>query len=114
MSDEINSDFGGSGGGRRVNRRLLRDVLILIGITLAMLAAAAARGDSVRLRGRAVVAGTAVLLRDVAELEGAEAEAQGDLHVGKLGGDGESLVTLDALRETLTTQGVNWGRLSLG
>lgn len=95
-------------------KRLLRDLVILLAVTLAMMAAVV-RGDSVKLLGFATTAEPTVKLRDVAELSGDGAKALGDTVVGEVKADArESSVSLDSVREKLTQRGVNWGTMSLG
>lgn len=94
---------------------LLRDLLILAGVALLLLAVTAAGADTIRLNAQAVAGQGPVKLRDIATLEGPDAVALADTVVIETVAPGrEVVVTLTDVREKLTAANVNWGRLSLG
>lgn len=97
-------------------RQVLRDLAILLLITLVMVLALALGtpvwADSIQLTGEARVGTGDVKLRDVARLEGPEAEKLGDVVVSNLA-DREMFVSIDSIRDLLTKRNTNWGLISL-
>jgi len=92
-------------------KRRTTTIFAMILVTLAH----AAYADDIQLLAVAGVEGDQVHLRDVARLDGARAEALGDLVVAKFDASAASLtVDMDVLRDVLTRQSINWGLLTLG
>jgi flagella basal body P-ring formation protein FlgA len=85
---------------------------LLLAATLLIPALSAA--DSIRLREQATVGGSVVTLADIAELGGEAATALAGLQVGQMQPHQTLTLTIEQLREALTQQKVNWGRLTLG
>jgi len=92
---------------------------LILALLAMAIAAACAQAGTIRLRSEARVdSGETVALRDVAELEGTDAEALG-AHVvisdieSRLAGRSWIEFDLPELREALESAGVNWGRLAL-
>ncbi|MEE9211183.1 MAG: flagellar basal body P-ring formation chaperone FlgA [Phycisphaeraceae bacterium] len=98
-----------------MNLQTLRDILILIVITLVMAVAASAFGDSIRLHDQVGVEQPRVLLRDVAELQGQTAGRLGDMVVAHFApGQSRLTVRLAEVRRKLSDDGrVNWATLTL-
>ena len=82
--------------------------------SLVLLFAPALQANSIQLSNEVEVAGLDVLLRDVARLEGRDAESFADLAVATFGTSRKRLtVTAASLRQTLSKHGAHWGRLTL-
>jgi flagella basal body P-ring formation protein FlgA len=88
--------------------------LMTLALVIALAMGAAAPADTIQLRRGARVSDADVLLRDVARLDGAAAEAFAGLKVAALGSTGGATnVTLAAVRNALEEHGVNWAHLTL-
>ncbi len=75
---------------------------------------APAQADSIRLRGEAGSAGAKVLLREVADLDGPEAQKAGDISVASFEGSARvAHVTLESVHQALVDHGVDFGKLTL-
>src|SRR5690606_36089982 len=89
----------------------------MIGILVAAVILAmgiAAQGDTIRLNAEAGSRGPEVTLREIAELDGPLAAFYADTVVHRFAGDaGEARLTMEAVRQSLTEAGVNWGLVSL-
>ena len=89
-------------------------VASMVALLVAVSIAAAAPGQSIRLHDQAGTNDDQIRLRDVAELEGPETQALGDIVLTTLKpGDQNATITLDQVRERLSQHGVNWGKLTL-
>ena len=87
---------------------------IVAATVVILVMVSAARAGSVRVQDEAGSPSATVTLKQIAELEGDEALALGDVQVATLEpGDAHVTVTLDHVRQALTGRGVNWGRVSL-
>lgn len=90
----------------------IRRILMFLAGALVIGLAAAARADSIRLHEQAGVRSAEVTLGQIAELEGADAEALGDTVIATLAGE-RATVSLEAVRRRLEEHGVNWADVSL-
>ncbi len=83
--------------------------LVLLGCGLGVVSA-----DAIHLEREAAGGAYVIRLGDVAELEGADAEALADIEVGRFD-DGSDVYTLtaDRVRQKLAEAGVNWADFSL-
>lgn len=90
--------------------------MLAIAVALLLLATAAASAGSIQLSDEAASTGPDILLRDVATLEGDDAQALGEAVVGSfIEGDAQTILTRDAIKEALKDgHKVNWARLNFG
>lgn len=84
-----------------------------IAFILALLFAAVADADTIRLRRSAIVEGDAIRLRDIATTQGDRAAALDDMVVASFDGKAQVRIDMATLRGDLSKRGVNWGLLSL-
>ncbi|NBC10194.1 MAG: flagellar basal body P-ring formation protein FlgA [Planctomycetes bacterium] len=94
--------------------KLVRLLLILVGLFAAVLLAEAAAASSIRLHEQAGATDDRVTLQQVAELEGETAKQLGDVVVLTLRPNQDTAeLTLAQVREALAGAEINWARLTL-
>ncbi len=101
-----------------MSRTILRDISILVFITVVMALAVAAYSSDpsvgvIRLRERAVVSIGQVMLADVAELDPGTLALGGVVVASLQDKQTQVTVTLADVRRALDERGVHWGRVSL-
>ena len=97
-------------------KTILRDLSIVVLVTVVMMIASTVRGETggaVRVRAAAYIDGDKVLLQDVAALQGVAPELA-TLTVARLpAGSTQLVVGADQVRQLLATQGVHWGHVTV-
>ena len=90
-----------------------RDGLWTAGIVLMTVPCLMA--DTITLRSSAINTGdsSTIKLAEIAELDGPEAEALGDLVISECGDRTETRITIREIRQRLDAAGVHWGRVNL-